>query len=174
MIRNRYGWFQRYCLLDDLPQIYHVWQEHQTQKKPLLHRITDALRNQIRPLRVLEILLAWGLAELLVRLTNTDAQFQMVDFRLAFVMLIGTVYGLNAGVLAAALASLSLVFGYFRQGMTLVLLFYEPSNWLPFLIYFIVGASCGYVQLRNAETSRFVQNENDLLRQRLQFTQDLY
>lgn len=58
--------------------------------------------------------------------------------------------------------------------MTLVLLFYEPSHWLPFLIYFITGASCGYVQLRNTETSRFVQNENDLLRRRLQFTQELY
>ncbi len=43
-----------------------------------------------------------------------------------------------------------------------------------FLIYFIIGASCGYVQLRNTETSRFVQNENNLLRQRLQFTQELY
>ena len=89
-------------------------------------------------------------------------------------MLIGTVYGLNAGVFAAFLASLSLIFGYFRQGMTLVLLFYEPSYWLPFLVYFIIGASCGYVQLRNTETSRFVQNENNLLRQRLQFTQELY
>ena len=98
----------------------------------------------------------------------------MVDFRLAFVMLIGTVYGLNAGVFAAFLASLSLIFGYFRQGMTLVLLFYEPSYWLPFLVYFIIGASCGYVQLRNTETSRFIQNENNLLRQRLQFTQELY
>lgn len=24
VVRNRYGWFQRYCLLDDLPQIYQV------------------------------------------------------------------------------------------------------------------------------------------------------
>lgn len=44
--------------------------------------------------------------EVLVRATHTDAQFQLIDFRLAFVMLIGMVYGLNAGVLAAALASL--------------------------------------------------------------------
>lgn len=174
VVRNRYGWFQRYCLLDDLPQIYHAWQKSQTPKKPLLHRIIDTLRNQIRLLRFLEILLASGVTELLVQLTHTDAQFQMVDFRLAFVMLIGTVYGLNAGVFAAFLASLSLIFGYFRQGMTLVLLFYEPSYWLPFLVYFIIGASCGYVQLRNTETSRFVQNENNLLRQRLQFTQELY
>ena len=98
----------------------------------------------------------------------------MIDFRLMFVMLIGTVYGLNAGVLAAVLASVSLAAGYLRQGTTLMLLFYEPSNWLAFIVYFVVGASCGYVQLRNTEAARFVREENNLLRDRLRFTQRLY
>ena len=85
-------------------------------------------------LRIVEILAAWLLSEVLVRATGTDAQFQMIDFRLMFVMLIGTVYGLNAGVLAAVLASVSLAAGYLRQGTTLMLLFYEPSNWLAFIV----------------------------------------
>lgn len=38
------------------------------------------------------------------------------------------------------------LYGYTFQG-----LFYEPSNWLPFIAYFVVGAVCGYVQLRNSE-----------------------
>ena len=97
----------------------------------------------------------------------------MIDFRLMFVMLIGTVYGLNTGVLAAVLASVSLAAGYLRQGTTLMLLFYEPSNWLAFIVYFVVGASCGYVQLRNTEAARFVREENHLLRDRLRFTQRL-
>ena len=84
-----------------------------------------------------------------------------------FVVLIGTVYGLNAGVLSAVLASVSLTAGYLRQSTTLMLLFYEPANWLAFIIYFVVGASCGYVQLRNTETARFVQEENELLHKRL-------
>lgn len=71
-------------------------------------------------LRFVEILLAWMATEVLVRATHTDAQFQLIDFRLAFVMLIGMVYGLNAGVLAAALASLP-EGGYLRQSMTLLL-----------------------------------------------------
>lgn len=98
----------------------------------------------------------------------------MIDFRLMFVVLIGTVYGLNAGVLSAVLASVSLAAGYLRQGTTLMLLFYAPANWLAFIVYFVVGASCGYVQLRNTETARFVQEENDLLRKRLEFTRKLY
>lgn len=109
-----------------------------------------------------------------MRITGTDAQFRMVDFRLMFVVLIGTVYGLNAGVLSAVLASVSLTAGYLRQSTTLMLLFYEPANWLAFIIYFVVGASCGYVQLRNTETARFVQEENELLHKRLEFTRKLY
>ena len=139
-VRRRYGWFQRYSILDDLPAIA----------------------------------AAWLATELLVRITGTDAQFRMIDFRLMFVVLIGTVYGLNAGVLSAVLASVSLAAGYLRQGTTLMLLFYAPANWLAFIVYFVVGASCGYVQLRNTETARFVQEENELLRKRLEFTRKLY
>lgn len=173
-VRRRYGWFQRYSLLDDLPAIYKAWCGSRAEKKSFVHRAMDDLRKRPRLLRVVEILAAWLAAELLVRATGTDAQFQMIDFRLMFVMLIGTVYGLNAGVLAAVLASVSLAAGYLRQGTTLMLLFYEPSNWLAFIVYFVVGASCGYVQLRNTETARFVREENELLRKRLGFTQQLY
>ena len=55
-----------------------------------------------------------------------------------------------------------------------MLLFYAPANWLAFIVYFVVGASCGYVQLRNTETARFVQEENKLLCKRLEFTRKLY
>ena len=56
------------------------------------------------------------MTELLVQMTATQAQFRMVDFRLAFIVLAGTMYGLNAGVLAALLASLSLMLGYMQHG----------------------------------------------------------
>lgn len=174
VVRRRYGWFQRYSLLEDLPTIYNIWCAQRAEKKSIVRKAVDVLRQSPRLLRLVEIVAAWLAAEWLVRATGTDAQFQMVDFRLMFVMLIGTVYGLNAGVLSAVLASASLAAGYLRQGTTLMLLFYEPANWLAFIVYFVVGASCGYVQLRNTETARFVQKENELLRERLVFTRKLY
>lgn len=172
-VRRRYGWFQRYSILDDLPAIYHAWRARKTEKKSSIRKMVDKLRQSPLLLRLAEIAAAWLATELLVRITGTDAQFRMIDFRLMFVVLIGTVYGLNAGVLSAVLASVSLAAGYLRQGTTL-LLFYAPTNWLAFIVYFVVGASCGYVQLRNTETARFVQEENDLLRKRLEFTRKLY
>ena len=92
--------------------------------------MVDKIRQSPLLLRLVEIAAAWLATELLVRITGTDAQFRMVDFRLMFVVLIGTVYGLNAGVLSAVLASVSLTAGYLRQSTTLMLLFYEPANWL--------------------------------------------
>ena len=173
-VRRRYGWFQRYSILDDLPAIYNAWCARKTEKKSFIRKMVDKIRQSPLLLRLVEIAAAWLATELLVRITGTDAQFRMVDFRLMFVVLIGTVYGLNAGVLSAVLASVSLTAGYLRQSTTLMLLFYEPANWLAFIIYFVVGASCGYVQLRNTETARFVQEENELLRKRLEFTRKLY
>lgn len=143
-------------------------------EKSFIRKMVDKIRQSPLLLRLVEIAAAWLATELLVRITGTDAQFRMVDFRLMFVVLIGTVYGLNAGVLSAVLASVSLTAGYLRQSTTLMLLFYEPANWLAFIIYFVVGASCGYVQLRNTETARFVQEENELLHKRLEFTRKLY
>ena len=174
VLRARYGWFPRYNLLADLPEMYGQWQAvHHSKDKPLA-RLWAALRSRKKLLAFLEIFAAWVVAELLVQMTNTQAQFRVVDFRLLFIVLIGTVYGLNAGVLAAAMASFSLVLGYLRQGTTPLLLFYEPANWLAFIVYFVAGAVCGYVQLRGTESIRFVKDENAQLRERLAFVRRLY
>ena len=174
VLRARYGWFPRYDLLADLPEMYGQWQEaRHPQGKPLA-RLWEVLRSRKKLLALAEILAAWVVAELLVRMTNTQAQFRVVDFRLLFIVLCGTMYGLNAGVLAAAMASFSLVLGYLRQGTTPLLLFYDPANWLAFIVYFVAGAVCGYVQLRGVESVRFVKDENTQLRERLTFVRRLY
>ena len=174
VLRKRYGWFPRYNLLADLPEIYGKWQDARHPKGKPLALLWETLHSRKKLLALLEILAAWVVAELLVRMTNTQAPFRVVDFRLLFIVLIGTVYGLNAGVLAAVMASFSLMLGYLRQGTTPLLLFYDPANWLAFIVYFVAGAVCGYVQLRGAESVRFVKDENAQLRERLAFIRRLY
>ena len=41
-------------------------------------------------------------------------------------------------------------------------------------MYFVVGAVCGYVQLRSAEDLRFAEEEQKLLEERLRFVRQLY
>ena len=47
-------------------------------------------------------------------------------------------------------------------------------NWLAFIVYFVVGASCGYVQLRNSEAIRAERDQNELVRNRNTFLTQLY
>lgn len=99
----------------------------------------------------------------------------MLDYRLLYVVLIGTLYGLDFGLVAALLASVGLALSYFTQyGYTFQGLFYEPSNWLPFIAYFVVGAVCGYVQLRNSWAIRVERDQNELVRNRNTFLTQLY
>lgn len=115
------------------------------------------------------------LFELLEHLFSQSAQLNVLDYRLLYVVLIGTLYGLDFGLVAALLASIGLAVSYFAlYGYTFQGLFYEPSNWLPFIAYFVVGAVCGYVQLRNSEAIKAERDENELVRNRNTFLTRLY
>ena len=172
-LRRNYGWFPRYDLLDDLQALVRT-ERRAVRSRKGMQRLSDFIGRHRYITAAVEIFAAWGVAEGLVRLTETQAQFRVVDFRLAFIVVAADIYGLNAGVLAALLASLSLAAGYWAQGSSPMLLFYEPSNWLAFIVYFLAGAVCGYVQLRSAESVRFAEEERRLLEERLRFVRQLY
>ncbi len=52
-------------------------------------------------------------------------------------------------------------------------LFYEPSNWIPFIFYFAVGAICGYVRMKNGKYDVFT-DENRQMEEKFLFMRDLY
>ena len=139
VLRCRYGWFPRYSLEEDLPRLFRT-ETHARHSRTWSQRLGGLRERHRHLLEAAEIVASFGFTELLVQLTGSQAQFRVVDFRLAFIVLAANVYGLNAGVAAALLASASLAVGYWEQGASPLLLFYEPSNWLAFLVYFVVGA----------------------------------
>lgn len=174
-VRVRYGWFQRYDLLRDLSTIQARWANARTKKTNPLRAAIDRIQMRALPIKCLETGGAWVLFEVLERLFSQSAQLNVLDYRLLYVVLIGTLYGLDFGLVAALLASVGLAASYFTQyGYTFQGLFYEPSNWLPFIAYFVVGAVCGYVQLRNSEAIRAERDQNELVRNRNTFLTQLY
>lgn len=174
-IRKRYGWFQRYDVLTDLSTIHARWEQSRTGRRHPLRRAIDSMREHTLPVVCMETVLAWVLFECLERVFSQSAQLNVLDYRLLYVVLIGTLYGLDFGLVAALLASIGLAASYFTQyGYTFQGLFYEPSNWLPFIAYFVVGAVCGYVQLRNSEAIKAERDENELVRNRNTFLTRLY
>ncbi|MEE0570309.1 MAG: hypothetical protein UC264_00465, partial [Collinsella sp.] len=173
--RKRYGWFQRYDLLRDLSTIHARWANTRTKKANPLRAAIDRIQLRALPIKCLETGFAWVLFEVLEHLFSQSAQLNVLDYRLLYVVLIGTLYGLDFGLVAALLASIGLAVSYFAlYGYTFQGLFYEPSNWLPFIAYFVVGAVCGYVQLRNSEAVKAERDENELVRNRNTFLTRLY
>lgn len=173
--RKRYGWFQRYDLLRDLSTIHARWANTRTKKANPLRAAIDRIQLRTLPIKCLETGFAWVLFEVLEHLFSQSAQLNVLDYRLLYVVLIGTLYGLDFGLVAALLASIGLAMSYFAlYGYTFQGLFYEPSNWLPFIAYFVVGAVCGYVQLHNSEAIKAERDENELVRNRNTFLTRLY
>ena len=175
VVRVRYGWFQLYDLLRDLSTIQVRWDVGRAKKVNPLRAAIDRIQMRSLPIKCLETGVAWVLFEVLEHLFSQSAQLNVLDYRLLYVVLIGTLYGLDFGLVAALLASIGLAVSYFAlYGYTFQGLFYEPSNWLPFIAYFVVGAVCGYVQLRNSEAIKAERDENELVRNRNTFLTRLY
>lgn len=174
VLRLRYGWSPRYSLKQDLPPVLQRWKEARAQEQSKKHPVWDFLRNHSKPWIAIEIFIAFILEELLRTAVQDNSQLGTVDLRLFFVVIVGTMHGLNAGVFAAALACVGMALSYASKGASFAPLFYDTSNWLAFVVYFVAGAVCGYVQLRNRENLRFMRDENSLLRERLAFLRDLY
>ncbi len=150
------------------------WKEARAQEQSEKHLIWDFLRNHSKPWIAFEICVTFILEELLRTAVQGNSQLGTVDLRLFFVVIVGTMYGLNAGVFAAALACAGMALSYVSNGASFAPLFYDTSNWITFVVYFVAGAVCGYVQMRNRENLRFMRDENSLLRERLAFLRDLY
>lgn len=150
------------------------WKEARAQEQSEKHPIWDFLRNHSKPWIAIEIFITFILEELLRTAVQGNSQLGTVDLRLFFVVIVGTMYGLNAGVFAAALACAGVALSYASNGASFAPLFYDTSNWITFVVYFVAGAVCGYVQMRNRENLRFMRDENSLLRERLAFLRDLY
>lgn len=175
IVRVRYGWFQRFDLLRDLSTIQARWDAGRAGKVNPLRAAIDRIQMHTLPIKCLETGVAWILFEVLDHLFSQSAQLNVLDYRLLYVVLIGTLYGLDFGLVAALLASAGLAVSFFTQyGYTFQGLFYEPSNWLPFIAYFVVGAVCGYVQLRNSEAIKVERGQNELVRNRNTFLTQLY
>ena len=153
-LRLRYGFSPRYSLREDFPHVIEGWlklRENKTDKHP----VWDFLRSHNKWWTVLEIIGAFLLTEWLRTFTQGNSQLETVDLRLLFVVIVGTIYGLHAGVFAAVLACAGVAMSYASQGASFAPLFYDTSNWLAFVIYFVAGSVCGYVQSRNQESVRF-------------------
>lgn len=173
-LKQKYSWFAAISLLTDLPDEYAAYQASLAPTLSWRQKLLALLGRHTTLMRITETALLFLLCELLVQLTHSALFFSLVDFRLAYIVIIATLYGLPYGMGAATLCSLSWIVAKVLDGTSWLTLFYEPTNWLPFIFFFLVGGLCGYVKLKKDDQIRFTTEENHLLEAKLTFTRQLY
>lgn len=174
VIRSRYGWFASKEVVKDLDSVYEDYQRVTRKNLTFLERVREKLLSLNKGVLLIELFAGCIATEFLNHFLSASPQFSSIDVRLLFVVLMASVYGMNAGMAAAFLETLAIGYTYMEAGLNWQVLFYEPSNWIPFILYFTVGAVCGYVKYRNDDTMDFLKKENSLVLDKLSFTNSLY
>ena len=171
-LRRELRWSPRYSILDDLPAQKARWLE--TQQRGPAGGVRGWMRRHPLAVRLAELLLGCLAAELLTAASGVQMQFKLIDFRLLYIVLLGTIYGMQWGIAAAGLESLCLIAAYARQDVGWLTLFYEPANWVAFIGCFTAGAVCGYVRDKSRDMLAFAEQENRRLRNKFGVLRQLY
>ena len=174
-LKRKYNWFPKGSMLQDLPTLLENYRQRVRKgKNNPIARAVRAITNQQPILRWIELFLLWIVFEWLGRLAGNTARFNQIDLRLAFVVLMGCTYGLSQGVIAAVLACISLVVSNISAGTAWMSLVYDPSNWIPFIVYLTAGAACGYLNLHSAEMVKELTRDKEVLQEKNRFLRQLY
>lgn len=174
-IRNEYGWFSRISIIDDMEEEYENYLVSKKIKATdYLSKIKMWMKEHTPVVKALEIALMFIVTEVLNIITGSSVMFSIVDFRMAFIVIVAIVHGLNSGLAAAALSSMAWFAAKIISGTGWLTIFYEPTNWFAFVYYFLVGAVSGYVRLTKDDKIKFGNDQISLLEEKLEFTRELY
>lgn len=172
-MRQLFGWFPTHLLEDDIQEVVDVIKANavQTKVKRRRHIRNEKIQNIVQI--VLEMAFTFGVAEFLTTWTQDFYRMDYVDFRLMFVVVMGTMHGIAAGIIASVLACI----GYFWVDLSqsnLEIVFFNIENWLPFAAYFLSGTIVGHIRDKNKENLRFLGEQQELLENKYNFLSDLY
>lgn len=172
--KREYDWVPVTQLTDLLPGLIRALEGEQGQRASFLQKCRDFLKRHKFIVRLVELILGFLLMELLNRVTATTIQFQYVDFRLLYIVLLGTLHGMKTGLAAAGLASISLLASMIVNQPNWYVTAYDMENWLPFIFYFLIGGVTGYVKDRLRNDNRFLSEEKALLEERYVLLNEFY
>lgn len=174
-LRNEYGWFAKISILEDIPEQYALYEATKQEKaETVFSKIRKWISKHALAVKIIELFLLFFLTEFFAHITDSAVIFAIVDFRTIFIVIMGTLYGLYFGIGASALSSVSYFIAKVASGTDPLTIFYEPTNWLAFVFFFLVGGLCGYVNLKKEDHNKYLEEQNKLLENKLIFTDEIY
>ena len=117
-------------------------------------------------------------SEVFSYLFGDQIYFQTVDYRLFAIVISGLSLGLFYGLWAAVFASIGLIIQNILMGFAdFQTLFFEPTNWIPYIIYIVSGLVSGYIKEKDRSDLSRLSSEINHLKQQLSgeqsFAEDL-
>jgi len=172
--KENYNWNPQHQLIKDLPSLFQIDTGKQVRKKILMEKL-KAFTVSYRPLLVWgEVILGAFLMHMLTIWTNTIIEFKYIDYRLIYVVIIGSTHGLLFGVLAALLAAVSGAISWYHIGLDWALLIYNVENWIPFSLFFLAGGVTGYLHDKKDNEISFERQQTELIHEKYEFLYNLY
>lgn len=174
-VKKEYDWIPILSLREELKEAEEYTEGTDgPEKQTLLTRLRTFLSRHSFVVKLVELFIGFLLMELLNRLTSTTVQFNYVDFRLLYIVLMGTLHGMRTGLASAALASLSLLSDFIEAQSKWEAVAFDVDTWLPYIFFFLIGAVTGYVKDRLRSENRFLSEEKKILEDKYILLNEFY
>lgn len=84
-------------------------------------------------------------------MTQGQLQFQLIDLRLLFVVLISTVLGMGYGLFSAVLAIIGLTISQICLELAGNCFYTIQDRWVAFIAYIFIAVVCGFVEMKKKD-----------------------
>lgn len=172
--KRLFDWFDTRDIATELEDFIDLNSRVSIQQKSVLLKLVNKVSGNPTFLRWIELIFGAMLTQYLSQVTGTLIQFKYVDFRLLFVVIMGSIYGLQFGLYASVLASLSVLYSWFQLGFDWTLLIYNVGNWFPFALYISAGLITGYSHDKTENAILYGQKQNDLVLEKYAFLYEVF
>lgn len=167
-LRQKYQWYPKISVLDELDGSDAAVGDHRLVAPSRWDKFKEILAENSLPTKVVEVLLLFIVSEVLNFTLGQQVYFEVIDYRLLFIVITGLVFGTKFGLFAAVLSSVSLLFNtMLTTRMVFSAIFFDPSNWVAYIAMIIAGVISGMIRERGKDELLILEAQKDMLNQQL-------
>ncbi|MDD6311843.1 MAG: NAD(P)-dependent oxidoreductase [Firmicutes bacterium] len=167
-VKKEYDWIPIFSIRQELSDVINsVENKSAPEKVGFKEKLSAFISRHSFVVKLTELIIGFLITELLLRVTSTTVQFNYIDFRLLYIVIMGTMHGMKTGLAASALASISLLSAFISGHSKWEAVAFDIDTWLPYIFFFLVGAVTGYVKDR-------LRNDNRSLKREMAVLEDKY
>lgn len=172
--RKLYHWFDLHDITSEIEDYIQSIKIRSVNEQTYFQKLKNWATEYKSTLKWVELIGGAMLAIYLSELTGTLIQFQYVDFRLVYVVILGSVYGLQSGLIASTLMSLFVLYTWLNLGVDWKLLVYNVGNWFPFVLYLAAGMLTGYNHDKAENAIIYEKQQHDFVVEKYSFLYEVF